>query len=69
MKGMYAIKSGVHFKKDWSVLIVDDILTTCATVNACSKLIYKRVKNVYVAAIARNKLLKTKIDENHNKKD
>ena len=69
MQGMYSIKSGVHFKKDWSVLIVDDILTTCATVNACSKLIYKRVKNVYVAGIARNKLRKTKIDEKNNKKD
>jgi len=70
MIGMYSIKSGVHFKRDWRVLIVDDILTTCATVNACSELIYKRVKNVYVAGIARNKLRKTKIDEKRiEKKD
>ncbi len=55
MKGLYSLKS-VAFKKEQNVLIVDDIITTCATVNYCAELISKKVKNVYVCAIARNKL-------------
>lgn len=53
--GMYALLP-VKLKRKSSILIVDDIITSCATVNACSKLVYKRVKSVYVCAVARNKL-------------
>ena len=45
-------------KKTQNVLIVDDIITTGSTVEACASLIKNRVKNVYVCAIARNKLRK-----------
>lgn len=55
MKGLYTLNH-VSFKKDQNVLIVDDIITTCATVNYCAGLISKKVENVYVCAIARNKL-------------
>lgn len=39
--------------KDKSVLLVDDILTTCATVNTCAEYLSKHA-TVYVTAIARN---------------
>ncbi|HIT62360.1 MAG TPA: ComF family protein, partial [Candidatus Caccovivens faecavium] len=39
--------------KDKSVLLVDDILTTCATVNTCAEYLSKH-STVYVTAIARN---------------
>ena len=55
MSGMYNLLP-IKLSKDENVLIVDDIITTCATVNYCSGLIAKKVKNVYVCAIARNKL-------------
>lgn len=55
MKGMYSLLP-TKLKKAYSVLIVDDIITTCATINYCSGLLEKKVKNVYVCAIARNKL-------------
>lgn len=55
MKGMYSLLP-VKLKKSQSVLIVDDIITTCATINYCSGLISSKVKDVYVCAIARNKL-------------
>ena len=42
--------------KDKNILIVDDIMTTCATVNAISALIKKYVNNIYVATIARRDL-------------
>lgn len=54
---MYAYLPG-KLKRKESVLIVDDIITTCATIDACSKLVEKKCANVYVAAIARNKLKK-----------
>ena len=55
MEGLYTLQS-YPLKKSQNVLIVDDIITTCATVNYCSKLISKKVQNVYVCGIARNKL-------------
>ncbi len=52
---MYVLKS-VKLSKKENVLIVDDIITTCATVNYCAGLISSKVKDIYVCAIARNKL-------------
>lgn len=36
------------------ILLVDDIVTTCATVNACACKLSKYTNNIYVSAIARN---------------
>ena len=45
-------------RKDKNVLIVDDILTTGATVNAIARLIKKQAHNIYVACTARTQLSK-----------
>lgn len=42
-----------NFEKVENILIVDDIITTCATIGACSALVKNRVQNVYVCAVAR----------------
>lgn len=55
MIGMYSLLPN-KFKKTDIVLIVDDVITTCATINYCSNLIASKVKDVYVCAVARNKL-------------
>lgn len=39
-----------------NVLIVDDIITTCATVNECSKALKKYCNKVYVVGFARSEL-------------
>lgn len=39
-----------------NVLIVDDIITTCATINECSKVLKKYCNNVYVVGFARSEL-------------
>ena len=40
--------------KGKNILLVDDILTTCATVDSCSSLLKKYSNNVYVCCFARN---------------
>ena len=57
MIGMYKLLPA-KLCKDENILIVDDVITTCATINFCSGLISKQVKSVYVCAVARNKLKK-----------
>ena len=52
MVGTYKLKR-VKLSKEQNVLIVDDIITTCATIGYCAGLIYPKVKNVYVCAVAR----------------
>ncbi|MDE6583416.1 MAG: hypothetical protein K2K31_02040, partial [Clostridia bacterium] len=55
LKDMYVLNN-VHLKSTDRVMIVDDILTTCSTVDYCAGLISKKVKDVYVCGIARNKI-------------
>ncbi len=50
--GQYTAKS-VRLNKNQNVLIVDDVLTTCATVSYCAGLILPQVKNIYVCGVAR----------------
>ncbi len=50
--GTYTLKQ-VKLKKTDNVLLVDDVITTCATVGYCSGLLYPKVNNIYVCAIAR----------------
>lgn len=52
----FAFKKNSTLSKNETVLIVDDCLTTCATLNSCAKLIYKKVNCVYVCALARKSL-------------
>lgn len=40
--------------KDKNVLLVDDILTTCATANTCSEVMRKHAQKIYIATFARN---------------
>lgn len=46
--------------KDKNVLIVDDVLTTCATVNTIASRIRHKAHNIYVATIARRDLKDSK---------
>ncbi len=41
--------------KDKNILIVDDVITTCATVDACANLM-KKAKHIYACAVARTNL-------------
>lgn len=52
MIGTYKLKR-VKLSKSQNVLIVDDIITTCATIGYCAGLLYPKVNNIYVCAIAR----------------
>lgn len=68
MKNLYVLKKQTLHRGE-NILIVDDIITTCATVNYCSALIHNKVNSVYVCAIARNKKLhqKSSDDQSVNK--
>lgn len=57
IKGLFVLRK-LDFSKYHSVLLVDDIITTCATINYCSKVLSKKFSSVYVCSIARNKLKK-----------
>ena len=59
INGLYALLD-IPSHKDKTILLVDDIITTCATVNFCSMLLSQKFKEVYVCAIARNRLRKNK---------
>lgn len=65
--GMYTTKKATLKKTD-NILIVDDIITTCATINYCAGLIYPKVKNIYICAIARDVVKKKIVHANYNKK-
>lgn len=55
----FSIASSQEFE-DKNVLIVDDIITTGATMNAVSSLIRKKAKNIYVSAFARRDITDSK---------
>lgn len=47
--------------KSKTILLVDDIITTCATVDYCSKLLKDYANKVFVCSIARNHITKNDI--------
>ena len=48
--------------KNKTLLLIDDVVTTCATVDHCSKLLKPYASKIYVAAVARNHLKKENED-------
>ena len=60
LKNIQNIFSVINKKeiKDKNILLVDDIITTCATVNACAKELSKYAYSISACAVARNKLHK-----------
>lgn len=62
LNGMYVLNEE-KLKPTDRVLIVDDILTTCSTVDYCASLINQKVKDVYVCGIARNKIKQKQTNE------
>lgn len=61
LKDAFALTNSKDIKGK-SVLIVDDVLTTCATTSTIAKLLLKLTNKIYVATFARNLLTKTKRD-------
>jgi len=50
--GMYSLKE-IKLKKTDNIMIVDDVVTTCATVSYCSGLLSSKVDKIFVCCLAR----------------
>lgn len=67
MVGMFALKK-VKLSKSDNVLLVDDVVTTCATIGYCSGLLRPKVSKIFVGAIAREYVRPQKPDSEVFKK-
>ncbi len=68
LKGAFKITCNKDLLKDKKILIVDDVLTTCASINSISLLLKKYNTKVYVVAIAKTILYSNKNDFKLRKK-
>lgn len=59
MKDAFVVKKEyIKIIKNKNILIVDDIITTCSTVDNCAKALKKYPKNIYICGISRNSIKK-----------
>ena len=59
LKGAFVAENKEHLKGK-RILLVDDVITTCATINSCSEKLSKYAKTICVAALARNNFCNSK---------